>query len=59
MARIENWNAELRTWLLPFLDKLGHKIRRRMCPLYVAELIGPGDRKSVQRMAASAKRKSR
>src|SRR5437660_11859311 len=51
MARIENWNAELRTWLSPFLTKLGHKARRRMCPLYVAGLIGPGDRKSVQPMA--------
>src|SRR5713101_6119578 len=51
MARIENWNAELRTWLSPFLTKLGHKARRRMCPLYVAGLIGPGDRKSVGPMA--------
>ena len=51
MARIENWNAELRTWLSPFLEKLGHKARRLMCPLYVAGLIGPGDRKSVQPMA--------
>jgi hypothetical protein len=23
MARIKNWNAELRTWLSPFLGKLG------------------------------------
>ena len=37
--------------LAPFLEKLGHKARRRMCPLYVAGLIGPGDRKSVQPMA--------
>jgi SRSO17 transposase len=51
MARIEDWNAELRTWLSPFLEKLGHKARRQMCPLYVAGLIGPGDRKSVQPMA--------
>src|SRR6266498_3748144 len=51
MARIENWNAELRTWLSPFLGELGHKARRRMCPLYVAGLIGPGGRKSVQPMA--------
>ena len=51
MTRIENWNAELRTWLSPFLEKLGHKARRQMCPLYVAGLIGPGDRKSVQPMA--------
>ncbi len=42
-----NWEDELRGWLKPFLDRLGHKSRRRMCPLYVAGLIGPGDRKSV------------
>ena len=35
----------------PFLEQLGHKARRRMCPLYVAGLIGSGDRKSVQPMA--------
>ena len=51
MARIENWNTELREWLSPFLQKLGHKARRQMCPLYVSGLIGPGDRKSVQPMA--------
>ena len=26
MARIENWNTELREWLSPFLQKLGHKV---------------------------------
>src|SRR5260370_23006214 len=41
------WNAGLLRLLAPFLGKLGHKARRRMCPLYVAGLIGPGDRKSV------------
>ena len=46
-----NWEDELRGWLKPFLDRLGHKSRRPMCPLYVAGLIGPGDRKSVQPMA--------
>ena len=46
------WEDELARWLEPFLDRLGHKARRRMCPLYVAGLIGPGDRKSVQPMAA-------
>src|SRR5262249_37804887 len=34
-----------------FLSRLGHKARRRMCPLYVSGLIGPGDRKSIQPMA--------
>jgi hypothetical protein len=38
-------------WLKPFLDRLGHKARRQMCPLYVSGLIGPGDRKSSQPMA--------
>src|SRR6188508_1189730 len=46
-----HWKDELGRWLKPFLDRLGHKARRQMCPLYVAGLIGPGDRKSVQPMA--------
>src|ERR1700691_5233574 len=46
------WEDELGRWLEPFLARLGHKARRRMCPLYVAGLIGPGDRKSVEPMAA-------
>src|SRR5437879_731660 len=46
-----DWEAELRGWLEPFLERLGHKARQRMCPLYVAGLIGPGDRKSVAPMA--------
>ena len=45
------WNDDLSLWLEPFLARLGHKARRRMCPLYVAGLIGPGDRKSVGPMA--------
>ena len=46
-----NWQKELERWLEPFLDRLAHPARRHMCPLYVAGLIGPGDRKSVQPMA--------
>src|SRR5436309_11432824 len=45
------WEVELGRWLKPFLDRLGHKARRRMCPLYVSGLIGPGDRKSIAPMA--------
>ena len=45
------WRTDLEGWLAPFLERLGHKARQRMCPLYVAGLIGPGDRKSVQPMA--------
>ena len=47
-----SWNDELEHWLEPFVAALGHKTRRRMCPAYIAGLIGPGDRKSVQPMAA-------
>ena len=46
-----DWEGELGRWLEPFLQRLGHKTRRGMCPLYVAGLIGPGDRKSVAPMA--------
>ncbi len=51
-----DWEGELGRWLKPFLDRLGHKARRQMCPLYVAGLIGPGDRKSVQPMAEAFSR---
>ena len=51
VSRISDWRGELGRWLEPFLDRLGHKARRQMCPLYVSGLIGPGDRKSVQPMA--------
>ena len=46
------WNDELVQWLQPFLERLGHKRRRQMCPLYVAGLIGPGERKSMEPIAA-------
>src|SRR5919112_436250 len=46
------WERELQSRLEPFLTHLRHPARRRMCPLYVAGLIGPGERKSLQPMAA-------
>jgi SRSO17 transposase len=45
------WHADLEHWLAPFVAALRHKTRARMCPAYIAGLIGPGDRKSVQPMA--------
>jgi SRSO17 transposase len=48
------WKSDLERWLAPFLDALRHKVRARICPAYVAGLIGAGDRKSVQPMAARA-----
>lgn len=46
-----DWHTELSAFLQPFLEKLGHKKRRQMCPFYVSGLIGPGDRKSIEPMA--------
>jgi len=47
-----DWRSDLEAWLSPFASALRNKTRRRMCPAYIAGLIGPGDRKSVQPMAA-------
>ena len=47
-----DWKSDLEEWLAPFLGALRHKTRSRMCPAYVAGLIGSGDRKSIQPMAA-------
>ena len=46
------WRAELDRWLQPFLAELNHTARRSMCPRYIAGLIGLGERKSMQPMAA-------
>jgi len=54
MDSVTPWREELETWLKPFIQALGDRRRGRMCPLYVAGLIGPGDRKSIQPMAAKA-----
>src|SRR5437764_47246 len=51
VVRKGGWEGGLGRWLKPFPQRLGHKARQRMCPLYVAGLIGPGDRKSVAPMA--------
>jgi hypothetical protein len=34
VSRTSDWRDELGRWLKPFLDRLGHKARRQMCPLY-------------------------
>jgi SRSO17 transposase len=48
----ERWEHALDDWLAPFLAVMGHKARRRWAPVYVRGLLGPGERKSVQPMAA-------
>ncbi len=54
MARIPgpDWRTEFETWLTPFLDRLRRKEQRRWAPVYLQGLIGPGERKSVEPMAA-------
>lgn len=43
---------DLDAWLAPFLDVMGRKTRRTWAPLYLRGLLGPGERKSLQPMAA-------
>ena len=52
LATDGDWQTDLERWLAPYLEGLGNKRRRRMCPAYIAGLIGPGDRKSIQPTAA-------
>src|SRR5216684_6560374 len=40
VGRTSDWKEELGRFLKPFLDRLGHKARRQMCPRYVSGLIG-------------------
>ena len=43
---------DLAAWLMPFRAAMGRKARRTWAPLYLRGLLGPGDRKSLQPMAA-------
>lgn len=52
MVASHGWREDLEKWLAPFLTDLTHPAQRRMCPTYIAGLIGPGDRKSIQPLAA-------
>src|SRR3712207_462393 len=47
-----NWREELDGWLGPFLAALRHEKRRLWAPVYLRGLLGPGERKSLQPMAA-------
>jgi SRSO17 transposase len=48
----EGWLSELEAWSEPFLDALEHPARRHWAPYYLRGLLLPGERKSVQPMAA-------
>ena len=46
------WEDELERWLAPFLARLRRQAQRRWAPLYLKGLLLPGERKSVEPMAA-------
>jgi SRSO17 transposase len=48
----DGWEEELERWLEPFLRRLRRKAQRRWAPFYLKGLILPGERKSVEPMAA-------
>jgi len=47
-----DWRAGFEAWLAPFLARLGRVEQRRWAPVYLQGLLGPGERKSVEPMAA-------
>jgi SRSO17 transposase len=47
-----DWQAAFEAWLAPFLARLGRIEQRRWAPVYLQGLLGPGNRKSVEPMAA-------
>src|ERR671913_1427791 len=46
------WEGELERWLAPFLAALGREAQRRWAVVYLKGLILPGERKSVEPLAA-------
>jgi SRSO17 transposase len=47
-----SWGGELERWLAPFLAVLNREAQRRWAPVYLKGLLLPGERKSVEPMAA-------
>jgi len=52
MADAVRGAGDLDAWLVPFLEVMGRKTRRGWAPLHLRGLLGPGERKSLQPMAA-------
>ena len=52
LSRPGGWEGELERWLAPFLAALVRPEQRRWAPLYLRDLLLPGERKSVEPMAA-------
>src|ERR687890_801495 len=47
-----DWQAEFEAWLAPFLARLRRAEQRRWARVYLQGLLGPGERKSIEPMAA-------
>ncbi len=52
MNTTNDWERRLERWLAPFLQALGHKVRRKWAPIYVLGLLLPGERKSIEPISA-------
>ncbi|WP_420829699.1 IS701 family transposase [Polyangium aurulentum] len=48
----DHWERELERWLEPFLREFGYPSQRKWAPVYLRGLLAPGDRKSIEPMAA-------
>ena len=46
------WDGEFERWPAPFLAALNREAQRRWAPVYLKGLMLPGERKSVEPMAA-------
>ena len=52
MTVSSDWQAQFDAWLAPYLARLQRKEQRHWAALYLQGLIGPGERTSVEPMAA-------
>ena len=46
------WEQALGRWLEPFLERFSREAQRRWAPVYLKGLLLPGERKSVEPLAA-------
>jgi SRSO17 transposase len=47
-----DWQAAFEAWVAPFLARLRRAEQRHWAPVYLQGLLGPGERKSIEPMAA-------
>lgn len=52
LGRLPDWESDFEQWLTPFVEALGDRRRGHWAPVYLRGLLGPGERKSIQPLAA-------